>query len=186
MREKLKPSMCRYCPLRGEPAECVVLRTGHVRICEWVDPDSPHFRAGSEPFVASLAKSSGVAYTADPSEIGGYQDRAELEIEEKRETARREKERKEREEKEGKVTPGNPFTPEPTEPGKPLAIKLISDEDTHALVYEGARDCPHKKQEIACCGPVDRCGKNGMRPGMLVTIRDCYPCTATRLGIEVK
>jgi hypothetical protein len=184
MSEKLKPVQCEFCPLRGEQATCVVLRTGHIRICDWVNPNSPHFKPSSEPYVASLAMKSGVVHTDTPGFHSQWRGPANLSppgwkppkpgnddpfnppgIGEKPENP-------------------NPFTPEPTQPGKPLA--LISDENTHALVYEGARDCSHKRQDVSCCGPITRCGNEGERPGMLVTIRDCYPCTATRLGVEVK
>jgi hypothetical protein len=159
---KLKPKQCNFCPLRGEPAQCVVLRTGHVRICGWVDPGSPSFKAGFELQVTKLSGFSRAAEVVDARNSGRY------------------------------FSTDSPFPPGPdngksgTTGSLNSPLPLISDETTHTLVYEGARDCPHKKQDVSCCGPVTRCGEGGVRPGMLVTIRDCYPCSATRLGIEVK
>lgn len=65
-----------------------------------------------------------------------------------------------------------------------IGFKMLEDEQAHQQVYLSAINCPHRKQETSCCGPVYRCGPEGTHPGQVVGMGTCYPCSVGRLGIQ--
>ncbi len=67
-------------------------------------------------------------------------------------------------------------------PGSVQTVQMLDDPVEHQKVYGEALGCPHRTVVQACCGPVDKCGPGGMKPGRVVQIMDCYGCVLNRKG----
>lgn len=171
--------MCQVCPFRGHPTIVgASVKTGHTRFCQLLDPSHPDYNPFME--VVYREMTSGLN-DVTPESCGVLTTRyikktTPLEIPQERPGRRIPKP--------GEITRPIP-RPRPTQPHRASGgVRMLEDDQEHQRVYQSAKDCPHGKQDISCCGPVTRCGPEGTHPGQVVGMGTCYPCSMGRLGIQ--
>lgn len=167
--------MCEYCPFRGHPKIVgASVLTGHKRFCDLLNPNHEDYNPGIE---ASYREMSAGLNGVTPESAGVLT------------TKYRKRDRVEPE----AIPPGEkiPTTipkpkPRPKQGAPASQVKMLADEIEHQTVYNSAINCPHRVSVESCCGQRIKCGPGGSLPGFGVSIADCYPCTAKRLGFDLE